>query len=81
MTDNLKIFSSDKLGTHFYEKEYAVPVNAHKVLLIYYQGDDIVTFNFGSTVVLIFESEKGYAFDVKPGDKVKMGENIGHIDF
>lgn len=35
MTDNLKIFSSDKLGTHFYEKEYTVPVNAHKVLLIY----------------------------------------------
>lgn len=73
ITENLKIFNNtDSLGKHFYEKQYSNPIHIHK-------GDDIATFNFGSTVVLIFESKSEYQFDVKVGDKVKMGQNIGHV--
>lgn len=33
-------------------------------------------FNFGSTIVLLFESSKEAKFNVKEGDKVKLGQLI-----
>jgi len=41
------------------------------------KGEMLGEFNFGSTIVLIFEAPKNFVFKVTPGQKVKMGEAIG----
>ena len=42
------------------------------------RGDEVGFFKMGSTVVLIFESPE-LIFDVKAGDKVKMGSSLAHF--
>ena len=44
---------------------------------IFNSGEMLGEFNFGSTIVLIFEAPKNFVFNVQPGQKVKMGEAIG----
>jgi len=34
-------------------------------------------FNFGSTIVLLFEAPRDFTFDVHPGQKIKYGEALG----
>lgn len=34
-------------------------------------------FNFGSTVVVLFEAPKGFVFEFATGQRVKYGESIG----
>lgn len=41
------------------------------------RGGEIGFFRMGSTVVLIFEANAGFSFAVKPGDKVKLGSQLG----
>lgn len=41
------------------------------------RGQEVGYFNFGSTVVLIFEARREWAFTVKEGDPIKMGELLG----
>lgn len=55
-----------KLG----ERNYPQPVPRKR-------GEKLGAFNFGSTVVMIFESSEEFTFNVQPGDKVKVGERIG----
>jgi len=38
------------------------------------KGEELGQFNFGSTIVLMFETEKGKEFTVKEGAKVQLGE-------
>lgn len=41
------------------------------------RGQKLGAFNFGSTIVLIFQSSEEFNFTVKPGDAVKVGQRIG----
>lgn len=43
------------------------------------RGDEIGYFSLGSTVVLVFDAPAGFVFDVASGQRVQMGQSIGHI--
>jgi phosphatidylserine decarboxylase len=43
------------------------------------KGQQMGGFNLGSTVVLVFEAPKSFQFNVKPGQKVKVGQAIGGV--
>ena len=40
------------------------------------QGDDMGSFSFGSTIVMVFEAPADLQWAVGPGDKVRMGEAL-----
>lgn len=42
-------------------------------------GQEMGGFRLGSTVVLVFEAPPSFTFDVKVGQKVKVGERIGDL--
>jgi len=42
-------------------------------------GDEMGGFLLGSTIVLVFEAPSEFRFDVKPGQKVKVGQRLGDI--
>ena len=44
------------------------------------RGDEVGVFNLGSTIVLVFEAPKNFAFSVVPGDRVKMGQRIAVLN-
>ncbi|MNW68581.1 phosphatidylserine decarboxylase [compost metagenome] len=44
------------------------------------QGDDLAYFEFGSTVVLLMQTDTFEPLpDLKPGDSVKMGALLGRL--
>ncbi|KAG9127435.1 phosphatidylserine decarboxylase 1 [Ceratobasidium sp. 392] len=43
------------------------------------RGQEMGGFKLGSTVVMVFEAPRGFAFTVKPGEKVKVGQRMGDI--
>ena len=45
------------------------------------KGHEFGEFNFGSTIVLVFEAPKNFKFCVQEGEKVKIGETLGDLDF
>eukprot|EP00438_Fugacium_kawagutii_P009303 Skav235253 [mRNA] locus=scaffold3995:361676:362437:+ [translate_table: standard] len=42
-------------------------------------GSSVGGFHMGSTVVLVFESPKGFQWAVAPGDSVKVGQPLGQV--
>lgn len=52
------------------ERMYPAPVNA-------VAGQPLGSFRLGSTVVLVFETSDAFAFSVKPGDTVQVGQRLG----
>ncbi|RAZ94514.1 hypothetical protein DK853_34775, partial [Klebsiella oxytoca] len=59
----------------------AVYENASKILggMPLVKGEEMGGFELGSTVVLCFEAPTEFKFDVRVGDKVKMGQKLGII--
>lgn len=43
------------------------------------KGQQMGGFNLGSTVVLVFEAPKSFQFNVKPGERVKVGQSLGAV--
>ncbi|QLL34571.1 hypothetical protein HG536_0G04330 [Torulaspora globosa] len=62
-----------------YEATYQ---NASKILdgMPLLKGDEMGGFMLGSTVVLCFEAPKSFRFNVKVGDKVKLGQKLGTVE-
>ncbi|XP_077594155.1 phosphatidylserine decarboxylase proenzyme, mitochondrial isoform X2 [Stigmatopora nigra] len=44
-----------------------------------HRGEAVGEFNLGSTVVVLFEAPRDFAFSVKPGQTVKVGEGLGGL--
>ncbi|KAJ3223785.1 phosphatidylserine decarboxylase 1 [Clydaea vesicula] len=45
------------------------------------QGEELGGFKLGSTIVLLFEAPKNnFKFDIVPGEHVKMGQRIAHLE-
>jgi len=42
------------------------------------KGDELGGFKMGSTVVLVFDAPDDFRWDVEVGDKLKMGQALGH---
>ncbi|XP_061656676.1 phosphatidylserine decarboxylase proenzyme, mitochondrial isoform X2 [Syngnathoides biaculeatus] len=43
------------------------------------RGEAVGEFNLGSTVVVLFEAPKSFAFSVEPGQTVRVGEGLGSL--
>lgn len=44
------------------------------------KGSEVGGFKLGSTVVLAFEAPDNFKFDLELGQKIKMGESLGHFE-
>ncbi len=56
------------------EKTFQTTRNANGVLLK--RGDNFGDFNFGSTVVLVFEAPDNLEFNFKSGDPIRLGQSL-----
>ena len=47
------------------------------------KGQMVGDFNFGSTIVLVFEAPRNFTFSLKSGERVKYGQGLGsgHVDY
>ena len=43
------------------------------------KGQKLGAFKMGSTIVLVFEAPQKFEFCVRPGDSVKYGQPLGHL--
>ena len=60
------------------EKTFQTTRNTNGILL--QRGDNFGDFNFGSTIVLVFEAPDNLAFNVKPGDAIRLGQSLCYFD-
>lgn len=58
-------------GQKFYEKSYPNGIKVAK-------GEELAFFKLGSTVVLVFQAPE-FEFEIKPGQKLRMGQRIGRV--
>ena len=43
------------------------------------RGEEIARFDLGSSVVLVFEAPKNFEFFINAGDRIKVGQAVGHV--
>ncbi|XP_077441957.1 phosphatidylserine decarboxylase proenzyme, mitochondrial isoform X2 [Vanacampus margaritifer] len=68
----------DKKG-RFRDLHYAEGAEPAKGGVSLQRGQAVGEFNLGSTVVVLFEAPKNFAFSVKPGQTVRVGEGLGSL--
>jgi phosphatidylserine decarboxylase len=62
---------TNRPGASFAQRHYDPPVRVR-------QGDELMTFHLGSTVMVLFESERlMLRASLEPGQKIRLGEPIG----
>ncbi|KAM8707244.1 hypothetical protein ACLKA7_011353 [Drosophila subpalustris] len=62
-----------------YEYDELQLVNKEDSSISFNKGDLIGQFNMGSTIVLLFEAPRNFQFDIEAGQKIRVGQSLGHI--
>ncbi|CAF0861589.1 unnamed protein product [Didymodactylos carnosus] len=60
------------------ERRFQTSENSNGILLS--RGDNFGDFDFGSTIVLVFEAPDNLVFNVKPGCHIRLGEPLCFFD-
>ncbi|TMW44622.1 hypothetical protein DOY81_010299 [Sarcophaga bullata] len=79
---SMEILMDEKLKTNRWvglktNREYDELLLTDKHLLK--KGDLVGQFNMGSTIVLLFEAPTNFQFNIEAGQKVKVGQALGHM--
>lgn len=86
---SVKIYVDEKLKTN---RWVGFKVGSHKGTLTEFEelelpegtklgkGELLGQFNMGSTVVLLFEAPADFKFNIKQGQKIRMGEPLGYFE-
>eukprot|EP01015_Nassula_variabilis_P007050 TRINITY_DN1536_c0_g1_i1.p1 TRINITY_DN1536_c0_g1~~TRINITY_DN1536_c0_g1_i1.p1 ORF type:complete len:284 (-),score=26.19 TRINITY_DN1536_c0_g1_i1:123-974(-) len=69
VTKPQKESKTEEISTQLY-KEY---INKQELT----KGEEIGLFRFGSTIILVFEAENGFEWEVQPGSKIRYGDKLG----
>ena len=56
------------------EKTFQTTRNTNGILVK--RGDNFGDFNFGSTIVLVFEAPDNLEFNFKSGDPIRLGQSL-----
>lgn len=72
----LKEIQTNKSGFLWSQTETDVVLESEQQLQ---PGDMVGGFNFGSTIVLMFEAPKEFQFTYQNGDRVRMGSGLGKL--
>ncbi|CAF1973386.1 unnamed protein product [Rotaria magnacalcarata] len=80
---NINVHFDPDLKTNNYrrprlEKTFQTIRNSNGMILK--RADNFGEFNFGSTIVLVFEAPDNLAFNVKPGDLIRLGESLCYFE-
>ncbi|CAF0998742.1 unnamed protein product [Didymodactylos carnosus] len=70
--------TNNRLSPFELERRFQTSENSNGILLS--RGDNFGDFDFGSTIVLVFEAPDDLVFNVKPGCHVKLGEPLCFFD-
>ncbi|XP_030369652.1 phosphatidylserine decarboxylase proenzyme, mitochondrial [Scaptodrosophila lebanonensis] len=71
-----------KMGAHppsTYEYDELQLNTQEQEQLKFDKGELVGQFNMGSTIVLLFEAPKNFKFDIIAGQKIRVGDSLGHI--
>ncbi|KAM7359708.1 phosphatidylserine decarboxylase [Cochliomyia hominivorax] len=79
---SMEILMDEKLKTNRWvglssHREYDELLLENKPILK--KGDLVGQFNMGSTIVLLFEAPTNFRFNIEAGQKIKVGEALGHM--